>query len=189
MTVDEIFSKIVGHQIKGLMVHEQLANFYDFLSLHGYKRCHEYHYLCESYCMRKVQRYYINHYNKLVRKEPIDTPKIIPDSWYNYSRMDVDIATRQNALKTGISTWIDWEKETKSLYESMYKELCDIGEIAAACKIKELICDVDSELKYAEREGLKLKAIDYDLDAIYLCQDELHEKYKHKTEKIGVNIC
>lgn len=40
-----------------------------------------------------------------------------------------------------------------------------------------------------EREGLKLKAIDYDLDAIYLCQDELHEKYKHKTEKIGVNIC
>lgn len=50
--------------------------------------------------------------------------------------MDVDIATRQNALKTGISTWIDWEKETKSLYESMYKELCDIGEIAAACKVK-----------------------------------------------------
>ena len=189
MTVSEIFSKIIAHQIKGLMVHEQLANFYDFLNLHGYKRCHEYHYIEESACMRTVQRYYINHYNKLAKKENIEEPKIIPDSWYNYSRWDVDGGTRQNALKTGISTWIEWEKETKTLYEAMYKELCTLDEIAAACKVKELICDVDCELKYAEREGLKLKAIDYDLNSVYLCQDELHEKYKNKTEKIGVSIC
>ena len=189
MTVDEIFSKILTHEIKGLMVHEELANFYDFLNLHGYKRCHEYHYLEECCVMRSVERYYLNHFNKLIKKERIEEPEIIPSSWYNYGRWDVDVSTRQSALKTGITEWVDWEKETKELYEKMYKELCDIDEIAAACKIKELICDVDCELKYAEREALKLKAIDYDLNSVYLCQDEMHKKYKKKTESIGVSIC
>ena len=40
MTVDEIFSKLSGHMIKGLMIHDQMSDYYDFLSLRGYKRCH-----------------------------------------------------------------------------------------------------------------------------------------------------
>ena len=189
MTVDEVFSKILAHEIEGLMTHDQLANFYDFLDLHGYKRCHEYHFLEEACTMRTVERYYTNHFNKLIKKHPVEDPKVIPDSWYNYGRWDVDTNTKQNALKTGITLWIDWEKKSKKLYEEMYKELCEIGEIAAACKVKELICDVDKELKYAEREGLKLKSIDYNIDSVYLCQDEMHEKYKKKSEEIGVSIC
>ena len=63
MTVEEIFKKLLSHQIKGVMTHEQLANYYDFMSLHGYKRCHEYHAKREFNAMRKLQRYYINHFN------------------------------------------------------------------------------------------------------------------------------
>ena len=48
MTVEEIFGKIVQHQIKGLMIHEQLSNYYDFLGLSGYKRFHECHYYEEN---------------------------------------------------------------------------------------------------------------------------------------------
>lgn len=189
MTVDEIFSKIVEHQIEGLMLHEQLANFYDFLNLHGYKRCHEYHYLEECCIMRTTQRYYLNHFNKLIKVSDVKDPEIIPTSWYNYNRWDVDSGTRKNALKSGITAWVDWEKSTKKLYQEMYKELCDIDEIAAACKIKSLVMDVDCELKYAEREAIKLKSIDYDLNSVYLCQDEMHKKYKEKTKEIGVSIC
>ena len=48
MTVEQIFSEIINHMVKGLMVHEHLANYYDFLGLQGYRQCHEYHYKEES---------------------------------------------------------------------------------------------------------------------------------------------
>lgn len=71
----------------------------------------------------------------------------------------------------------------------MYKELVEIGEVAAAMKVKELICDVDCELKRAEREFLYKKAVDFDMIIIVEEQAELHEKYKEKEKEIGVDIC
>ena len=67
--------------------------------------------------------------------------------------------------------------------------MCEIGEVAAACKAKEMVYCVDMELKKAMRMLINLKAIEFDLSTIYLCQDELHEHYKEETEKIGIDIC
>jgi hypothetical protein len=189
MTIDEIYSKIASHMIKGMMLHEELADYYDFLGLQGYKRCHEYHYLDETCAYRGLCRYYINHHNKLILKVEFDNPNVIPDSWYKYTRQDVDNNTKKNAVKNGITVWVDWEKETKSLYEQMYKELIAIDEIASALKVHELICDVDCELKKAERYYLNKKAIDYDLTEIIAEQKPKHEKYKKKMKKLGVSIC
>ena len=35
MTVEEIYAELSAHMIKGIMMHEQLANYYDFLGLEG----------------------------------------------------------------------------------------------------------------------------------------------------------
>ena len=59
MELKEIYSNIVSHMIKGMMIHAQLADYYDFLGLQGYKRCHEYHYMKESCAYRGVSRYFI----------------------------------------------------------------------------------------------------------------------------------
>lgn len=189
MTVEEIYSKILQHMIKGLMFHEQMSNYYDFLGLKGYKRCHEYHYLEENCAMRTLNRYFINHHNKLIPKLDVSDPEIIPNSWYKYSRQDVDNGTKKNAVKNGLTLWREWETETKELYEKMYKELIDIDEVASAMKIKELICDVNCELKKVERYQLNKKATDYDLIDIIEEQHKKHEKYRHKMKKIGIKIC
>lgn len=189
MTVEEIYAKIAQHMVKGLMFHEQLANYYDFLGLRGYKRCHEYHFLAENCAYREVCRYFINHHNKLIPYLPVEDPKVIPDSWYRYTRQDVDNGTKKNAIKNALSSWVEWEKETKQLYEQMYKELMDIGEVASALKIKELICDVDCELKKVERYYIDCKSIDFDLQSIVPSQKEMHQKYRKKEEKLGVHIC
>ena len=73
------------------------------------------------------------------------------------------MSTKKTAIKNGINMWVEWEKETKKLYESMYIELMNIGEIAAMLYVKGLICDVDCELKKVERYALDRKAMDYDL--------------------------
>lgn len=190
MTADEIYAELSAHMIRGMMIHEHLANYYDFLGLEGYKRCHEYHYLQESCNHRGLNRYFINHHNKLIPYTDIDNPDIIPNAWYNHVRQDVDSNTKKNGVRTGLTKWVDWERETKDLYQRMYKELLDIDEVASAMKVKELICDVDCELKKAERYQLNKEATGYDISDIINEQKSKHKKYDQKMrECLKVKIC
>lgn len=189
MTVEEVFATLNSHMVTGLMLHDQLAEYYDFLNLHGYKRCHEYHAIKEFALRRTLVRYYINHYNRLLPETAVEDPNVLPNSWRAYERKQVDAGTKKRAIRDGMAKWEDWETSTKALYEKSYTQLCELGEIAAACKIKELLMGVDQELKCATRNSIKLASIDYDLPTIYLCQDELHEKYANKSKDIGVSVC
>ena len=182
MTVDEIFAELSAQEIKGLMIHDQMADYYDFLSLRGYKRAHEYHYKKEMCNYRRLHRYFINHFGKLIEERRIDNPETIPASWYRYTRKEVDANTKRGAVRTGIEKWIAWEKETKALYQTAYKELMDNKEEAAAIFMQDYIRDVDCELKWAERKALELEAVDYSLAFIIGEQNRLHDKYKGKMK-------
>lgn len=190
MELKEIYSTLSAHMIQGMMAHDQLANYYDFLGLKGYKRCHEYHFLKETLGYRSLNRYFINHHNMLIPEVRVDDPKIIPDSWYSHVRSDVDMTTKQNGVRSGLTKWVEWERDTKSLYEQMYKELININEVASAFKIKEFICDVDMELKKAERYQLNKEATNYDMSMIIEEQNKKHKKYDKKCrEEMKVTIC
>lgn len=80
--------------------------------------------------------------------------------------MAVDSATKRNSIKSMMEKWIEWEKTTKKLYQQKYQELYEIGEIAAADKVKCYICDVDEELKHAEKKFIQLETMNYDLSVI-----------------------
>ena len=182
MTVDEIFTDLSGHMVKALMIHDQMSDYYDFLSLRGYKRCHEYHYKREMSGYRRLHRYFINHYGKLIEEGRIDDPEAIPSSWYRYRRDEVDANTKRSAVRSGIEKWVSWEKETKALYEMAYRELLKAEEEASAIFLQEYIKDVDCELKWAERKAIELNSIDYSLAYIIGEQKHLHDKYKRKME-------
>ena len=182
MTVEEIFRRLSSHMIKGVMIHEQLSDYYDFLNLHGYKRCHEYHAKCEMRAMRKLHRYFIEHFNRLIEEDPIENPDVIPNSWYRYTRQDVDVNTKRNAVKSGIERWVAWEAETKELYQNMYDELIGLGEVAAAKKLCCYIHAVDKELKWAQRKHIDLVAADYGIGYILGEQQHLHDWYKEKMK-------
>lgn len=188
MTIEEIFSKIASHMIEGIMIHEQLANYYDFLGLKGCKRCHEYHYFCESAEYRKLQRYFINRYNKLIPEADFKNDSVIPSNWYRYTRQEVDSSTKRNAVKSGLAQWIKWEKETRTLYTEMYKTLEDMQEYVSAEMICHLLKKADKEIKQAERKQLELESVDYDLILITSCQHDMHEKYRHKLEKLVICV-
>jgi len=184
MTISEIYAKIVQHQIKGLMVHEQMAEYFDFLSLKGYEKCQDCHYYKESKSFRHTVRHFINFHNTLVPALEVDNPEVIPSSWYKYTRDDVDITTKKNAVKNAFEVWRTWEKDTKKLYETLYKECMALNEICAALYIETLVEDVSKELKYVEQECLRLKAIDYDLSVIIPEQETLYEQYKQKIAEL-----
>lgn len=166
MTGTEILSDMSAHMIKGLMLHSQLADYYMFLGLEGYAKCHKKHYKKESKGWRKLSAYYIRHYNKLITEKPIENPQAIPKTWYQFIRQNVDRTTKMKAVKSGLQMWRDWETETKELYQRYYKELIENDEVASAIFIKQYICDVDDEIIQIQNYILNKESIDYDMTVI-----------------------
>lgn len=182
MTTGEIFSKIAVHMIEGLMFHQQMANYYEFLGLEGYAQCHGYRYMEESCNFHMINQFYVGYYNKLLPELRANDPAVIPDSWYKYERNDVDTSTKRGAVKTGLEKWVKWETDTLKLYEDMFKELLDMKECAAALRVAELIDDVKKELEDAIIYHLDKKATDYEISNIIEDQKSEKKKYKWKLK-------
>lgn len=189
MTCREIFQFINMRQISALMFHDQMADTYDFLGLMGFKRLHEYQYFAESAEHRGLKRYFINHHNKLLNTGKIEATNIVPEGWEKYDRFDVTSSIRKQYVEKSFEMYESWESDTKEIYEYCAKSLLDMGHIADFVKIKELICDVDMELKTLDRMLIELKSVDFNDVYIATIQDELHECYDKKTKEIGISIC
>lgn len=184
MILEDIFNQLSAHMIEGLMFHSQLSDYFGFIGLKGEQQCHKYHYFEENANYRKLCEYYLHHYNKLISELPFNNPKVIPESWYKYTRYDMNSTTRKNAIQCGIDKWVNWEKDTKSTYEAMYHELIALGEISAAQEIKKYVCDVDAELADAMQLDIEFRALDYDIYTIMDFQEEKYQKYNNKLKEI-----
>lgn len=156
MDVNEIFAKVKAHMLEGMVFHDEMVRYYGFLNCDDMRREHECRYEDETKGYRKLGDYYMNHYNMLIPIEPMERPDIIPESWYRYMRQDVDTGTRNNAKEIGARKWVEWERQTKKLYEDMWKELVDIKEIASAKFLSHYISAVDDELTCAEKIHMSL---------------------------------
>lgn len=187
MTIEDMFSKLSAHMIKGLMIHDQIATIYGFLNLCGYQKCHEYHYYDESRNYRHIQDYYLDHYGKLIPEQSIQNPNLIPQNWLKYTKEQVDTNTRRTAVRDMMGKWIEWETQTKNNLQTFYKELYDMGEVSAAWKMGELLKDVECELRCAKKKKIDLEAIDYNISSIIGEQKMLYHKYEDKiAEKCRV---
>lgn len=178
MTSEDIFSQLISHMIKGLMVHTQLAEYFAFLGFNGFQYEQEHHYIEESKSYRKIFNYYINQFNKLINENKVDNPKLIPANWYNVNRFDVDAVTKRKGVKNGFEEWKKWEIETKQTYEIYYKEILEIDDISSRLIIEKLIEDVSEEIRTINKRILELEDIEYDLIYINEIQKDLEHRYK-----------
>ena len=182
--MDENFKILAAHFIKGMMVHDQMASYYDFLGLRGYKKMHEFQYYKDSITYRKIQRYFINVYGRLVPEERVEDPQLIPEGWRGYKKEEVDANTKRNAVESGMKKWISWETDTKIKLQDAIKRLQDAGQIADAEFVKCILMDVTHELKCAERKLVDLISTNYDMVSIVESQTEIHDCYKKKMKEL-----
>lgn len=180
MTIEEIFSKIASHMIKGIMYHNEFAKAYNFLGLWGMAKCHIHHQFEEEFNYVHLSHYYATHQFKLIHVEELPKLTVIPDTWYKYTTQDVDTNTKKNAVKDLMLQWINWEKETKQFYSDMRHELMNLGEVAAALHIEKYLQDVDKELSHAQKKLIKLETVNYDWTYIIDQQKLLEIKYDKK---------
>lgn len=180
MTVEEIFNKLAAHMVEGIMIHDELSQGYDFLGFEGFSLCHNNHHIEETHGYMRLCHYYSCHYHKLINLNTIPQPNIIPPNWRKYTTMEVDTTTKREAVKTMMTKWVEWERDTKKLYQEMYKELYELNEIAAANQINCYILDVTKELTHAEKKLIKLETTNYDIGMILSWQEPMKEKYEKK---------
>ena len=182
MTVNEIFNTLAQHMEKGIKMHKEFVKGFNFLYLKGYKKCHYYHFLEETQNYYYLCHYYMDHYHQMIETSQGEEVKVIPISWYKYTQFEVDIGTKRNAIRDMMKQWVEWEKSTKELLQTLHKELCDLSEVAAAKKFEEYLCDVSDELKGAEKKLLQLETIGYDIGLIMDEQESLYKKYSKKIK-------
>ena len=183
-SAESIFSEINARMIAALMFHDQMADYFDFLGLKGYKRLHEYQYFAESLERKKLNQYYINHHNKLIPDTYTGQVSVIPENWQTANRISVGKSTKQKGIEDGFNQYHAWESETKSLYEHYSSRLREMGAVADAIMVEKLVEDVDNELKKLERIIVDLISSGYDMVYVTESQQGIHDKYKAKMCEI-----
>ena len=183
-SAESIFSEINARMIAALMFHDQMSDYFDFLGMKGYKRLHEYQYFAESLERKKLNQYYINHHNKLIPDTYSGQVSVIPENWKSANRISVGKSTKQKGIEDGFNQYHEWEAETKSLYEHYSSRLREIGAVADAIMVENLVEDVNSELKKLERIIVDLISSGYDMVYITESQQRIHNKYKAKLHEI-----
>lgn len=201
--VQNLYSELINQMKQGVQMHEQLADYYGFLNLPGYQKCHEYQMLCELLTYRKAKDMYMREYNQLVPLYGMNNglsnmannssnsmsannyTAVIPTNWYTRTRYEVDAGTKRTAVRDGFKRWIDYEKDTKQFLINMEQRLQQANEPEAARKLDHLIEHVDKEIETAEEKLMNLESTNYDMSYILQQQDELKQKYAKKIRELN----
>lgn len=184
MESKKIFEMLADHMLQGIMTHEQLMNCYLFLGLKGYAKCHEYHYLEETKGLIELTEFYSDTHRGILRNTAVTIPDIIPQSWFDTAIENVDFGLRKKAVIAAFDQWIDWETNTKVLYETAYDSLLSQKDIASAEFLSFYVKDVNEELAYAMNERISKSAMDFDMSVVVDEQDHLIKTFTKKIRKM-----
>lgn len=184
---EEIYTELDKHMKKALCFHEQLADYFCFLGLQGFKRKLEYQYMCEVAEERKLHHKYINIHKKLIPVRQIEVIQFIPRDWNKYTTEDVNDNVLPKFVKNAMEQYKEWEEETKELYEEMWQKCINNGMVADAEYISTLVEDVTKEIKKINRMCEQLNGTGYNAVSIHGMQDKYHERYKKKYNEEYTN--
>ena len=179
---EEIYLKLDEHMQKALSMHEQLADYFCFLGLQGFKRKLEYQYMSEVAGKRKLHHKYINLHHKIIPMKQVDLPQVIPSDWSRYTTVDVNDNVLPKFVRSAMQRYKDWEEQTKQLYEELWQQCTNYGMTADADYISKLVKNVTKEIKEINRMCEQLNGTGYDSVSIHSMQDKYHKKYKSKYE-------
>lgn len=187
----DILNKVINSKLTGVMLHDDMQQIFDFLNLRGYKREQEYRTLDEMAEYKGLCRYMINVNNVFPNKEKSERIEIKNlSALKTVYRNEIKAEQKQRIIKELFELWREWEKETIEELEIYTTKLAQINKNKDAKVTRKLLEDTVKELKYLERQIIELEDVNYELHHIYCLQNEIHEKFKEKTEnEIKINFC
>lgn len=171
LTIEEIFNKLSAHALEGIMLHNDFANYFAFVGLHGYEALQNERFMDESASYSKLQKFYINTYSKILKQQPLQYESFIPSNLYGRSSQDVATNMVRQCVKAVAEKWVAWETDTKELYEEMYLELMNNQtEVQTALFIAAMLGEITNELDFAKTFLANVQMSNYDI--VYILEEQ-----------------
>ena len=186
MTCEDMYATMSNRMTAALMMHGDMADYFSFLGMHGFKRVHEYQYLSESMGRNRLHHKYIDIHNKIIPDnfDIAEKVEVIPKDWIKYTRADIDDSVTPKFVRHAMEIYRDWEKETVEMYSCIYCMMIEHMCVPDAELVKEYIDDVQHELKKIHRLIEELQDTGYDTVYMIEMQKNIHDKYKKKIREI-----
>ena len=154
MTCQEAMLSIIQRQTEGLMYHDEMTDYYTFLNLGILKDLHKKQTKEELNSLRKAKCSFISTFGVLPIYTAVD-PRAIPPDWKSRTTEDVDEQSLKILIETSLSSYLNWEEKTCTIYKAaakelkehmhfpLYREVCEMIEEVQEeiCKIKEISAD------------------------------------------------
>lgn len=184
--IEDVYAILEKRMCLATDFHSQLADFFCFLGLQGFKRMCEYQYMKECAESRKLHRRYIDHHHRII-PPMIDVyagekPNVIPSEWSRYTTQDIDDNVIPKFVRLALTKYYEWEMETKEIITEQCERLMQLNAYADYEFLKEMLRDVEKEIKKVMRLYEQLNGTGYDVTTIHGVQDKYHEKYKKKYD-------
>lgn len=184
--VEDIYAIVQERMCLATDFHSQLADFFCFLGLQGFKRMCEYQYMKECAELRKTHKRYIDNHHRII-PPGMDVyagnkPDVIPKDWNRYTTQDIDDNVIPKFVRMALTKYYEWETETKDILTEQCERLMQLNLYADYEFLKEMILDVEKEIKKVMRLYEQLNGTGYDVTTIHGVQDKYHEKYKKKYQ-------
>ena len=163
----EIFKKLSNRMVGAMMIHTQLTELFNFIDLEPVAKRQKKQLHDESDGLLKLEKYAAQHHHILITSDNPPQVDILSLGMLKQSSDQLSPENRAYLIRYAMKEWIEWEKESKIMYEDAYHNLVDMSEIAAADFVLQYVRDVDKELKDAELLYRVRDAIDWYLPTIY----------------------
>lgn len=167
MATHNVFTKLANRMVGAMMTHTQLTELFNFIDLKAdakrqQKQLHE-----ETDGLLKLEKYAAQHHHILITSDNPPQVDILNLGMLKEPNDKLSPDNKIYLIQYAMKEWIEWERESKIMYEDAYRNLVDMSEIATAEFVLEYVKDVDKELRDAELLYRVRDAIDWDLATIY----------------------
>lgn len=167
MTVHEIYTALGNRMVGAMMIHSQLVQIFAFVDLLPDMRKQESQLQDETYGYSELCKYYIQHHHNILVADDVPQIDILNIPLFKKTTEELTSEDKSRLIQYGMNEWINWEKQSKILYEDSYRNLVEISEVASAEFIMRFVRNVDLELRDAERIFRVREGINWNLDTIY----------------------
>lgn len=166
MSEKDIFADVLRNILEGLMFHNQMIMYFDYMGLTGLADLQRCRFRDENKEMMHLQRYFVECYGTVPNEANVEARNYIPMEWQSDDRALLRAEQKRDFVKFGIETWKDWEDKSKARYSKAYFDLSDVQDAGGTERLGLLVQSVEQELRYVSGLMDRLRGCDYDMIAV-----------------------
>lgn len=121
----EIFKKLSNRMVGAMMIHTQLTELFNFIDLESDAKRQKKQFHEESDGLLKLEKYVAQHHHILITSDNPPQVDILNLGMLKQPNDKLSPDNKVYLIQYAMKEWIEWEKESKIMYEDAYRNLVE----------------------------------------------------------------